>query len=1166
MKATGYLAFQLGTSLLDARNSHALHLRNLGVNFIEHSIKNDQLDLLQLLNVKNQFWSLVFCEIGAFDAVNERVLLKEKVANCMAILACKLWVRPEDDPVQWNDFFEIGILEGVLKSQNISGNEHLRRQEFALLTISQLINIVRTSGSSDEIGLFRLSEDRRLQLHSALEISLPPFTEWLFINFPIAVASNVSLSVLNSAVNCFKSFCTWMGNLNSEGLERFLESSVLILFKSDDDELSINVLDTLQLFFSSKQFLPSEQKVLEFYLISLYPQICQLLSKFSQSTSSEESYQKLKLLIQCYLSIGNRYICHKKNPLIVKNISEIISLFISIGQLPSLSIYLDLLDFLSNLIRNLPSNLNFKDHLPQLFMLIATKMGQSMKSAYKSSIYNEIDFEEIEEFKEFQGISRVRSGDLIKNLTLKFPDQLLEFSYNSLGTFIQGGSFDNSQWEGLLLMEDYISRAFDQIENDGKYNQKYLLHLQLLMIHSPLPRDLNVLERWITCVKCLTASLGSHCPADDFRRSVENLFNLAICPDRPDYLRSHAALAILKLADSNVELFSPLFEPLLTAISPLLASNSTGASWERRLFSELILIFMSQPSLPANQQMILFSTVADPLVELLKNAKTILLSGPDPVLSLMKHLGFDGLKNNSSEASSRKFSSDLNLLLSTLQILFKRVAPLVQSQPQSPVVQTCLQVLDELVGYLMLMIQCLHRIGTRQTWISYFGSDLEFNTFYPKMQEYLEMGDDSDGQSNTNGNTLLNTCNANTSSPLVHIAGWTRHYRQTSYLVLGLAATSFCSHFYALPNLSERFMSQPLSSLESLNLADWNVLIKLLLKPVLSSAPRELIPVLVGASLNGLLVMLGGRLDQEWSLVFAANSSTKSATGAALSQEMSRESKCNNLSNGFIAFLCDLLNVPSIDNLKCINLLYALEKDNLLPRLESGASLSASWFFSEAPVDLIFSLGDFLGKAMNNWPRSVGVFSRLINLQMYLISGLMGRPDLPNRALFLSKSVNYALSCWTLPSWVDHQTILLALLTEQFKWSFLNFASENYFGPMLFDPDSNKFLKSFKAPVYSQFENELILKFKVSSAELQQLRHSLLGNENLKTQRSALRTFFTKHSKSGVAFIIHEDLKQKELSNRLVEMKKRIGRKGSEFEETENFDSLLSDLFNVDNQ
>ena len=47
-------------------------------------------------------------------------------------------------------------------------------------------------------------------------------------------------------------------------------------------------------------------------------------------------------------------------------------------------------------------------------------------------------------------------------------------------------------------------------------------------------------------------------------------------------------------------------------------------------------------------------------------------------------------------------------------------------------------------------------------------------------------------------------------------------------------------------------MSQPLSSLESLNLADWNLLIKLLLKPVLTAAPRDLIPLLVGASLNGL--------------------------------------------------------------------------------------------------------------------------------------------------------------------------------------------------------------------------------------------------------------------------------------------------------------------------
>ena len=49
-------------------------------------------------------------------------------------------------------------------------------------------------------------------------------------------------------------------------------------------------------------------------------------------------------------------------------------------------------------------------------------------------------------------------------------------------------------------------------------------------IHSPIPTDLIVLERWITCVKNFTALQGSKCPLEDFRRSVETLFNLAICP------------------------------------------------------------------------------------------------------------------------------------------------------------------------------------------------------------------------------------------------------------------------------------------------------------------------------------------------------------------------------------------------------------------------------------------------------------------------------------------------------------------------------------------------------------------------------------------------------------------------------------------------------------
>ena len=207
MKDSGLMTFQLGTSLLDARNGHPLHLRNLGANFIEHSIKTAQLDSNQQQILKNQFWSLVFCEIGAFDACNEKILLKEKVASCMAQLACKLWLRPEDDPYQWNDFFEGGILESVLKAQNISGAEHLRRQEFALLTISYLINFIR---SNETI----FSEERRLQLHSGLEIVLPPFTDWLFQNFPSAVSSNVSWNVLTAALRCFSSFCVWMGNLN----------------------------------------------------------------------------------------------------------------------------------------------------------------------------------------------------------------------------------------------------------------------------------------------------------------------------------------------------------------------------------------------------------------------------------------------------------------------------------------------------------------------------------------------------------------------------------------------------------------------------------------------------------------------------------------------------------------------------------------------------------------------------------------------------------------------------------------------------------------------------------------------------------------------------------------------------------------------------------------
>ncbi len=826
------MAFQLGVSLLDARNGHSLYLRNLGVNFIENSIKAGQIDRFQMQTLKNQFWTMVFCEFGTFDAVNEKVLIKEKVAGCMAILACKLWLRPEDDPSQWNDFFEQGILESVLKSQLVCGNEHLRRQEFALLTISQLVNLVRSPANfEDTTALQFLTEERRLQLHSGLEIVLPPFTEWLYQNFPSAVASNVSSHVLNAAVSCFQSFCNWINNLNIGGLETFLQASINALFQYEsDDVLTTNILDTLQTYFTIRPFQPAELKVLEFYLVSLYPQICQLLQRYSND-QDEGGYQKLKALIGCYLSIGNRYMC-RKYPLITKNVNDLISLFIALGNIPSLSIYLDLLDFFTNILKC--DKIPMKPHLPQLFLLIAGRLGKGI-SEDRRSIYNAIDFEESSEFKQFRNLARARSGDLLKALTAKFSDQILEFSYNALGTFIQGnrtsGTWNSYQWEGLLLIEEYITRGLEVNSATTDKNSIYLLHLQLLMIHSPISSDTSVLERWIACVKNFTALQGTTCPADDFRRSVEGLFNLAISTDKPDSIRSLAAISLLKLADANSSLFLPLLEPLLAAVSPLL--NGPTGSWERRLFSELILIFLSQPSISPDKQMILFSAVADPLVDLLKNAKNVLLSvpGADPVLSLMKHVGFDELNCTKLSSHCRKFTSDLNLLLSTLQLLFKRIGPLVQSQPQSPVVQTCLQVLDELVGFLMLMIQCVHKMGTKGIWMIYFNnSEREYNHFYPKMQEFLEIGIQDDNNTNSNDNVGSST------SPLVHIAGWTRHYRQTCYLVLGSTATCFKEHFFALPHFAERFMNQPLSSLESLNLSDWSLLIKLLLKPVLSAA------------------------------------------------------------------------------------------------------------------------------------------------------------------------------------------------------------------------------------------------------------------------------------------------------------------------------------------
>ena len=1164
MKAAGFMAFQLGVSLLDARNGHPLYLRNLGANFIEHCIKTAQLDIPQQQALKTQFWSLVFCEVGAFDASNEKVLLKDKVASCMAFLACKLWLRPEEDPLQWNDFFERGILESVLKAQtgNVSLDEHLRRQEFALLIISNLINLIRNPDN-----LF--SEERRLQLLSGLEIVLPPFTDWLFQNFPLAISSNVSKNVLNSAVSCFRSICTWMGGLSVEGIKNFLQACFMILSNYSDSELELNVLDTLQNYFLIRAFTPAEHEILEFYLVQLLPQIWQLLQKYSSNLEEvEESYQKLQLLVQCYMSIGNRYICNQKNPLVTKNLSEVFNLLIALGQIQSLTIYLDLIEFWLNVFKcsGLEEKMDLKPQIPQLFLLITTKLTRNERK----SLFNEIDFEELKEFKEFRKLSNLRSTELLKLLTTKYPEELLEFSYNAIGTFIQTNNFEPIQWEGLLIVLEAISKGCEKnnettltTTNSTTVTNFYLLHLQLLMVHSPLPRENQILNRWISCVKNFTSLLGLNCPFDDFKRSIEGLFNLAISMDtdmdRNDNIRSLAASSILKLADSNPSLFLPLLEPLLNAIQPLLiaTNNNNNSGWERKMFSELILILMSQPSLTDEKQMILFSSVTDPLVNLLKNAKNVLLSeGKDPVLSLMKSIGFDEITNSNNNDvkisdSCRKFTSDLNILISSLQILFKRIAPLVQNQPQSQVVQTCLQVLDELIGFLMLMIQCFHRMGTKQTWLLYFNSEIQYETIYPKMQEFLDSGNSNDNMDNISDSN-------HGKSALIHVTGWMRHCRQACYLVLGTAASSFGIYFYSLPNLAERFMSQPLSSLESLNLADWSVLLKLLLKPVLSSAPRELVPILIGGSLTGLLTLLTRKLEQEWSLVFQANSSTKPATGTALALEMSRESKCNALSAGFINFLNELLNVQSIDSAKNVSLLYALEQDDLLPRIiEKEDPLPAIWLFSEAPESLVFGLIDFICKAMITWPRSVGVYGKLINLLNKLINGVMGRSDLVNRSEILAKTINCTLDCWKLATWIDHQTTLLSLLVEQYKWSFLLSSIEIHSGPMLFDTDTTRFVKNSKVTL-TFFESELSNRFKIPRQEIVTLRPTILCTETFKPQRQALRSLLQKYTKPLNLPV--EDVKQKEFSNRLTEMKRRINRSSNE--DTEIFDSLLSNLFN----
>lgn len=85
---------------------------------------------------------------------------------------------------------------------------------------------------------------------------------------------------------------------------------------------------------------------------------------------------------------------------------------------------------------------------------------------------------------------------------------------------------------GLLLVEESVSKikekGKDSDDSGSSCSEWYLKHLQLLTVHCPVPINPTVLSRWIAAVRNFSTLLSDSCPADDFRRTVECLFNIAI--------------------------------------------------------------------------------------------------------------------------------------------------------------------------------------------------------------------------------------------------------------------------------------------------------------------------------------------------------------------------------------------------------------------------------------------------------------------------------------------------------------------------------------------------------------------------------------------------------------------------------------------------------------
>lgn len=1137
----------MGLSLLDCRSGFPLHLRNLGANFVEYSLKSTFETLFspaEQLQAKELLWSAAFAYPSALMP-DEKPLIKDKMASALALLACRLWLRPETDIVQWNGFFDVDLM-GVLTDPSSDGSLVLLRQELALLTVSRLIELVRagttnTSEESEQSSTFVLSEVRRVQLHSGLEIVLPGFFSWIFDNFPQAVKqAQTQTRVIEAAVACFHSACTWLHPMDINGISNFISSCfVLLNILPASEGLVLSILEALQLMFAQRAFTPSETVLIENMLSEqVLSQITVILQRFlsisdPDSDDFEANYQAAKLTVEIMCNLANRFVGHRKNPIVhPSGVSAYLNFLLQISHIPSLVVVMEIDDAWLSIIR---SPAFMENHKKSVSTVLSSLLMQKMvhlagvRSEHYQRPFNKIDFEDSSEFSHFWKLSHNRALDLIRTLASVFPNQCLQMTYNALGSFVQSGTIQQNpkQWEALLQAQEAVIKG---VSRPDEATELLVNHLQLLQIHAPLPQTEALLNRWVDVVRQIVSGLGNSCPPPDFERSIQLLYSLATNSDAPLSVQNSAASALVRLADTNPTLFLPLLEGLLGAVSPHLSGNT--ASSQRKLFSELVLILMAQPSISLERQAELFASVADPLVNLLQNAKATLFSTSDPCRSLMLAVGCADLQNPKSSPEAKKCRSDLNTLIATLQILFKRVGPL----PHGPAKEACSNVLDELVSFLMLMIQCTHRMYGKAAWE---GLEAQYQIFKNELGQ-TEVENSSEG-----------------TSAARQVAGWTKNCRQTCYQTLSLATSHFSRQFFALPSIVDRFMSQALSYLDCLQLQDWSMLLKFLLLPTLTSCTEQhLMPQLAGGCLTGLLAVLVPQLNVYWEAVRAAVNSA--AQGSALSAEIEREQIAISVTSTLFNFLSEVIFSTSKHD-TTVSLAACLQTDELLPLLPFEYTAVGQWFINGATFELQHQLLSYI-LTSTSYPRSPGHYVKCLALVNYLVASILSRKDVPieQRTLLLSQTITVGLSLLSEPSWNDFTTSTVALLTELYKWSFLSAAFVKYSAHQLFNDDAKTFLNQ-NTKLSFEFE-ERLLAVADNKQSVLGLRQSVLLAETLKSQRAAMRAILTTNFKTKIELSSKSHSKEsaeRDLASKLTEMKKRLVTSKPIFDDLD-----LSDIFN----